>query len=179
MKIYTKTGDKGMTSLFGGKRVFKNDVRLESYGTIDELNSLIGVALNKVETDESKKILRKVQNDLFVLGSDLSTPEETKYKVPRVAKEMVDYLEEQIDLIDGKIPQLKTFILPGGSEGASILQFVRTVCRRAERRTVELQQLEQINETAIVYLNRLSDLLFVLSRFENISTGTPEIEWQK
>ncbi len=180
MKVYTKTGDGGMTSLFGGKRVSKNDLRLETYGTIDELNAVIGLAVVKVESEKSKELLIKIQNDLFVAGSDLAAPNENaKYPIPRIKKEMVEFLEEQIDEIDSQIPQLKNFILPGGTEGASVLNIARTICRRAERKTVALKEIEKINEMVIVYLNRLSDFLFELARFENFITNTPERNWQK
>ncbi len=179
MKIYTKTGDKGTTSLFGGKRIPKDDLHLEAYGTVDELNSLVGLAITKVASDKSKELLIKVQNDLFVVGSDLATPQKnSKYPVPRVQNEMIEYLEEQIDEFDSKMPALKSFILPGGTEAASILNVARAVCRRAERKTVALGKNENLNEKIVVYLNRLSDFLFVLARFENFTTNTPEREWK-
>ncbi len=182
MKIYTKTGDKGKTSLFGGERVGKNSVRLEAYGTVDELNSVLGIAVANGLSDKVKKIISVLQNQLFILGSDLATPleSETKIKinVPRTTAEMVEKLENWIDDLDAELPGLKVFVLPGGAEGAAYLHFARTVCRRAERITVELSGREQINEFVVKYLNRLSDLLFVLARYENFVNDIPDVKWE-
>ncbi len=180
MKIYTKIGDKGTTSLFGGGKIPKSDLRLEAYGTVDELNSFLGLAIAKVSSSKSKELLIQVQNDLFVVGSDLAAPKkDSKYPIPRVEEEMIKFLEEQIDEIESKIPPLKSFILPGGTEAAALINIARAVCRRAERKTVALSEVEKINEKIIVYLNRLSDFLFELARFENFITNTPEREWKK
>ncbi len=180
MKIYTKTGDKGTTSLFGGKRVSKSESRISAYGTVDELNASIGVILSENVDVQTKEILIKVQNQLFTLGSDLATPlNESKIRIelPRVKKEMTLFLEKSIDKIESGLPELKNFILPGGIKSAALLHFSRTVCRRAERNVVELMAREQINTEIVKYLNRLSDLLFSLARYENMVNDEPEEEW--
>ena len=182
MKIYTKTGDKGETSLFGGKKVWKDDLRIEAYGSIDELNSVIGMAIAEIKNDELEKELRKIQNELFVVGSDLATPldsDSSKIVVPRVDESFTKRLEKLIDKFDTELPQLKQFILPGGLKGAAILHNARTVCRRAERNVVALSKKETIGTEIEKYLNRLSDLLFVFARYENFSNGTKDIFWQK
>jgi cob(I)alamin adenosyltransferase len=182
MKIYTKTGDKGETSLFGGQRVSKDDLRLEAYGTVDELNSIIGVVIAETVNKETAEILTRVQNDLFTLGSDLASPLDKvnrNFVIPRINKDKIEKLETFIDSIEYKLPELKSFILPGGCKTASFLHLARTVCRRGERRVVSLSGKVDIGTNPVVYLNRLSDLLFVLSRFENLSSGHPDIEWKK
>jgi len=182
MKIYTKTGDKGETSLFGGKRVWKDDLRIEAYGSIDELNSIIGIAISEVKNGELKRELCNIQNELFAVGSDLATPigsDSKKVVVPRIDECYSKRLEGIIDRFDGKLPALKQFILPGGLKGAAILHNARTVCRRAERNVVALSKIENIGTGIVKYLNRLSDLLFVLARFENFSNGIEDIPWQK
>ena len=180
MKIYTKTGDKGTTSLFGGKRVEKDDLRIDTYGTVDELNALIGAAVSEINNQELIEVLQNIQLDLFTLGSDLATPEENnvKFTVPRVTESFVKKLEENIDKFNDKLPELKNFILPGGSKAAALLHLARTVCRRGERAVVKLQKNENIGENILVYLNRLSDLLFVLARYANLVTNTPDVEWK-
>jgi len=180
MKIYTKTGDKGETSLFGGERVKKSAQRLKAYGTIDELNSFIGLTV--VETDDKSvnELLQKIQNDLFSLGADLATPENEKTKklnIFRVDKNFISHIEEYIDKFQKDLDELKSFILPGGTKSASLLHVCRAVCRRSEREIVELDKTEKINKNIIVYLNRLSDLFFVLSRYENKIAGKPDIIW--
>ncbi len=180
MKIYTKTGDKGKTSLFGGRKVEKNSIRLEAYGTVDELNSVLGIAIAHGVNEKVREIVSRLQNQLFSLGSDLATPlDETKIKieVPRTTPEMVEKLESWIDELDAELPKLKVFILPGGTKGAAYLHLARTVCRRAERNAVELAGREQINEFIVKYLNRLSDLLFVLARYENFVNNVPDVNW--
>ena len=182
MKIYTKTGDEGTTGLFGGKRVSKDNLRIEAYGTIDELNGLIGVAVTEVNSEELKNDLLKIQYELFNLGADLATPiteEKIKVTIPRISDFDVNVFEKKIDYYDSKLPELKAFILPGGSKGSASLHFSRTVCRRAERRIVELSKSENIGDSVIKYINRLSDLLFVLARFENYSNNHPEVEWKQ
>ena len=182
MKIYTKTGDKGKTSLFGGERVWKNDKRIEAYGTVDELNAVLGVAVSNIENSEIVQTLQKIQNDLFIVSSDLAAPigeRDIKVTVPRVGVNLIQLLEEKIDYFDSKLPELKQFILPGGTKGSSLLHFARTVCRRAERKVVELSNTVDIVDYIVIYLNRLSDLLFVLARFENSVSGTPDIKWTK
>ncbi|MFH0989128.1 MAG: cob(I)yrinic acid a,c-diamide adenosyltransferase [bacterium] len=178
MKIYTKTGDQGETSLFGGDRVGKDVLRIETYGTVDELNSMIGVARSFKPPSELETILQLLQNDLFVLGSDLATPlDEDRAQVPRINKQHIVELESIIDRIDGQLAPLKAFILPGGSAVAAHLHTARTVCRRAERLTVRLMKEVKIGDAALVYLNRLSDLLFVLARYANKLDSTNETIW--
>ena len=182
MKIYTKTGDEGETSLFGGERVPKNSIRIAAYGTVDELNSIIGLAVCETGNNEIKGILTRIQNDLFVLGSDLASPKEKENKnftIPRISKDKIEKLETFIDSIEYKLPELRNFILPGGTKAASILHLARTVCRRSEREVVALGNKVDIGPNPVIYLNRLSDLLFVLARFENLSSNHPDIEWKK
>ncbi len=182
MKIYTKTGDKGETSLFGGKRVWKDDLRIQAYGTTDELNAVLGIAVAELSDTELKDVISGIQNDLFTVGSDLASPLEKENKnfvIPRVDLNFVTRLELLIDKFDSQLPVLKNFILPGGSKVSAILHHARTVCRRAEREVVALSRIEGINDQIEVYLNRLSDLLFVLARFENFSSKHPDIEWKK
>lgn len=182
MKIYTKTGDKGKTSLFGGKRVWKDDLRIKAYGTADELNSVLGMALNEIKNKELKKVITGIQNELFIVGADLAAPYANKknsFKVPRIENSNTKGLEVLIDKFDSELPSLKNFILPGGSKAAAALHLARTVCRRAETEVVTLSRSDKINLEIIVYLNRLSDLLFVLTRFLNFSSNRPEIEWKK
>lgn len=182
MKIYTKTGDKGQTSLFGGQRVWKDDLRINAYGTVDELNSVLGVAVTEIQSEEIKNIVLSIQNDLFTLGSDLASPLEKEPKnfiIPRIEDRFALRLESIIDKYDSQLPALKNFILPGGSKGASILHLARSVCRRAEREVITLAQNVEIGSAIVVYLNRLSDLLFVLARFENKYNGKSETNWQK
>jgi cob(I)alamin adenosyltransferase len=176
MKIYTKTGDKGETGLFGGGRVAKDSLRIEAYGTVDELNSHIGLALTEVKDKDVKKLLEKIQNQLFALGSDLATPEE-KFDVPRITKNFYEEIENSIDHFESRLDDLKHFILPGGSKSASLLHICRTITRRAERRAVSLSKKEKISEDIIIYLNRLSDLFFVLSRVENKAHGITDTKW--
>ncbi len=179
MKIYTKTGDKGETSLFGGKRVPKNNIRIDAYGTVDELNASIGVAISECITNSVKGILRKIQNDLFVVGGDLATPlENNKVNIPRTSDEMIVNLEKRIDEFESELEELKKFILPGGTKGSALLHFSRTICRRAERKVIDLSDLEQINQEIVKYLNRLSDILFVLARYENKTSDFQEDEWE-
>ncbi len=179
LKIYTKTGDTGQTSLFGGKRVRKDSARIEAYGTVDELNSFIGLTLTAELDAKLQTLLRSVQNDLFVLGSDLATPlEQDKTKAPRITEEHVRRLEKEIDIMQEQLAPLRTFVLPGGSEAAARIHICRTVCRRAERLTVETATRESINPENIKYLNRLSDFLFVLARRANLSANIPDIPWR-
>ncbi len=180
MKIYTKTGDGGETSLFGGRRVSKDDLRIETYGTIDELNAILGLAYSFADSDEIKNLISQLQNDLFKVGADLATPSDkiNSSKIVRTDEIMVREMEGEIDRIDAIVPDLKNFILPGGSKAASYLHFARTVCRRAERRLIALTSSEEINEQVKVYLNRLSDYLFILARYENFISGTPEVDWK-
>jgi cob(I)alamin adenosyltransferase len=178
MKIYTKTGDNGETSLFGGERIPKDALRIEAYGTVDELNSVLGIARSLQPHKSILKVLDSLQNDLFVVGADLATPVTTKNNyVPRIKKNNIHRLEKTIDTFQEHLKPLKTFILPGGSETASYLHLARTVCRRAERCTVRLSRNEDIGSFVIIYLNRLSDLLFVLARYANRIDNSDEIQW--
>ena len=178
MRIYTKTGDKGETSLFGGKRLAKDSLRIEAYGTVDELNSLIGVCRSLNTVQEIDTILEVIQNDLFALGADLATPSQaSKTPVRRIQPADAVRLEQHIDAIEPHLEKLSTFILPGGNRTASMLHFARTVCRRAERRIVQLSHEEAIGDQPMIYLNRLSDLLFVIARRANALSSTPETKW--
>lgn len=182
MKIYTKTGDSGETSLFGGRRVWKDNPRISAYGTVDELNAVIGLAITEIIDQELKQILMSLQNDLFVLGSDLATPLEKENKnfiIPRIQKENFERLEKLIDEIDASLPELRNFILPGGTKGSALLHLARTVCRRGEREVVSLSKNEELNFEIEVYLNRLSDLLFVLARYQNYISNVKDVDWQK
>lgn len=178
-KIYTRRGDKGLTSLSGGQRVPKNSLRVSAYGTVDELNSAIGVALSFGLCERLASVLPTIQNELFHLGSDLSFLEEdkVKYPVPQIKAGHVTQLEKLIDEMNAVVGPLQNFILPGGSPGSSLLHVARTVCRRAERDVVTLAEEESIGPYVIQYLNRLSDLLFVMARYENHSRGVAEPLW--
>ncbi|MFA3782969.1 cob(I)yrinic acid a,c-diamide adenosyltransferase [Melioribacteraceae bacterium 4301-Me] len=181
MKIYTKTGDSGLTSLFGGQRVWKSDPRIEAYGTIDELNTFLGLALCELNERELIDVIKSIQHELFIAGSDLATPleKDSKVNVPRVTAEMSTRLEKLIDEYDSKVPPLNKFILPGGTKAAAVLHIARTICRRAERKVVESSFDFDIGENIKIYLNRLSDLLFVLARYVNKINDTPDIFWEK
>lgn len=178
MKVYTKRGDKGNTSLFGGTRVGKSSPRIKAYGTVDELNSLIGVAASHGVTDHGEQLIKKVQEDLFVLGSDLATPPDYKERIDRLGEDAVDFLEKAIDEMEEELDPLKNFILPGGSKQGATLHYARTVCRRAERSVVACAEKEDISEIPVKYLNRLSDFLFVLGRYENKQAGISEDVWK-
>lgn len=177
MKIYTKTGDDGTTSLFGGGRVSKASARIECYGTVDELNSVIGVALSQGTSTEGADFLSVVQNTLFVLGADLATPRDAKAKVARIEESHVFEIEGWIDRLDARLDPLKTFILPGGSPAAASLHVARTVCRRAERLCVTASAETDLGPMAVQYLNRLSDFLFTLARWENRDAGVADTPW--
>jgi len=180
MKIYTKTGDKGETGLFGGERVSKNNLRLNAYGSIDELNSFLGLAVIEVTNNEIKNVLKDLQNKLFVLGSDLATPETEKNKKLNITRLPDSYsleTEQANDKYEAQLDELKNFILPGGSKGSALLHICRTISRRAEREVVALKNTEHIGENIVIFLNRLSDLFFVLSRFENKYSNIPDTKW--
>ncbi len=178
MKIYTKTGDCGETSLFGGQRVPKNHSRIDAYGTIDELNSVIGVVRTNEPVPKIEMIMERIQSELFVLGADLATPPEKNNRVNRITGDYVDRLERDIDEMESSLQPLNSFILPGGSAGAAWLHMARTVCRRAERACLACRRSEKISDEAIAYLNRLSDLLFVAARYLNHSNGIPDTPWK-
>jgi cob(I)alamin adenosyltransferase len=179
MKIYTRTGDEGETSLFAGGRVSKGDLRLHTYGTVDELNTILGlVAANALDPTVRDSVLR-VQSELFTVGADLATPLDAEAKwIVRVASEAITQLEHDIDQWEEELPALKNFILPGGCIAGAFLHQARTVCRRAERWLVMLQKQEDINPETLRYLNRLSDWLFVAARVVNHRAGQPEQTWQ-
>ena len=177
MKIYTKRGDKGETSLMGGKRVAKDSLRIEAYGAVDELNSLIGVVLSEGVDKRAYKKLERVQIELFVLGGDLATSKDMKIKVPRVNKTFIKRLEKEIDEWEKELPAIKNFILPGGTSAGANLHLARTIARRAERLITKLSAEERINENAPAYINRLSDWLFVLARYVNKAEGQEESVW--
>jgi cob(I)alamin adenosyltransferase len=179
MKLYTKTGDKGKTGLFGGQRVPKNDLRIETYGTIDELNSVLGLVRFHTKDKDLIDLYQILQNTLFNLGSDLATPFGSKFedKVKRITAEHIDFLEEKIDEMQAKTPEFRNFILPGGSGAAAHLHLARTICRRAERRCVSLMEKEDVGEFAQKYLNRLSDFFFICARYANVVDGQSDIEW--
>lgn len=180
MKIYTKTGDAGETSLFNGSRVKKHNARVNLYGTVDELNSIIGLSVSFCNHEEFTGILQKLSLTLFNLGSDLATPlqPKPKFDVPRIGSEHIEEMEKYIDKFDAELPKLKYFILPGGSHSASFLHQARTVCRRAERLATELSEVEDLGEFVVKYLNRLSDFLFVAARFANKVDGREDIIWK-
>jgi cob(I)alamin adenosyltransferase len=164
-RIYTRAGDAGATSLGDGSRVAKTDPRIEAYGTVDELNSILGLALASSEFPaEFRPWLERIQNELFDLGADLSVPLEDRRERLRVADEQVESLEQLCDLVNERLEPLKSFVLPSGGEAAARLHVARTVCRRTERATVALAETTEVNPTALAYLNRLSDLLFILAR---------------
>ena len=182
MKIYTKTGDSGETGLFGGERVSKNTIRIEAYGTIDELNAFIGLTIIEVSDKSVKDLLQIIQNWLFSIGADLATPDNEKTKklnVFRTSEEYYKYIEKEIDKYESKLDELRNFILPGGTKGAALLHICRTITRRAERMVVALNSTVKIGNNIIIFLNRLSDLFFVLARFDNAVTGTPDVIWNK
>jgi cob(I)alamin adenosyltransferase len=181
-RIYTKRGDKGETSLVGGQRVAKDALRIECYGTVDELNAFIGQACataREAGIDELVSILRRVQHELFNLGSILATlPEDVHPKQPRVTREEVAQLEREIDRMNEALPTLRSFVLPGATRLDADLHVCRTVCRRAERLCVALSREEPVDPEAIQYLNRLSDALFVWGRWVNIKLDAAEVLWQ-
>jgi len=185
MKIYTRTGDAGETGLFGGRRVPKDDARVDAYGEVDELNSTLGLAILHLEgagQGEMAEGMRQVQSDLFTIGANLATPApedggRESAHIPRLDPARIDALEAWIDAGDAELEPLKTFVLPGGSPGAAVLHLARTVCRRAERRVVTLARGAHVAPEHVRYLNRLSDLLFTLARVANHRAGVPDVPW--
>jgi cob(I)alamin adenosyltransferase len=178
-RVYTRTGDDGTTGLGGGQRVAKDSTRIESYGTVDELSSAIGVAVALGLDQRLAETLARVQNDLFNLGSDLCILEEDKARmpVPVVEERHVDALERLMDDLSRELTPLANFILPGGTPGAAQLHVARTICRRAERLIVTLAREEAVGPQVVRYLNRLSDALFVMARYENLKRGAPDVLW--
>jgi cob(I)alamin adenosyltransferase len=181
MKIYTKTGDAGDTGLFGGPRVRKNAPRIEAYGTVDELNSVLGVARSQKLDAEIDALVAQIQNELFEIGAQLATPDPALHGNALIGARHIAALESAIDRYEAQLPALKQFILPGGAPAAAALHMARTVCRRAERRVITLMDdaRERVTGEPVIYLNRLSDLLFVLARYANQAAGTPDVPWQK
>lgn len=185
MKIYTKTGDKGTTALFGGTRVPKHHIRIDAYGTVDELNSWIGLLKDQPVTQETKVILNRIQDRLFVIGAILATPPEKeilkngkeRLSIAKVSGKDIEMLELQIDEMNESLPPMTHFILPGGHQSVSFCHITRTICRRAERISCLLNENEPINPTVIQYLNRLSDYLFVLARKLSFDLQAEEIKW--
>ncbi len=178
--IYTRRGDCGETDLFGGGRVAKDHLRVSTYGDVDELNSCIGVAAAGSQHGDIRELLQRIQNTLFGVGSQLATPDPAqreKAAVPAASDEDIEELEAKIDLLEGELAPLKSFILPGGTQAAAALHLARTVCRRVERHAVALAREDVQDERVLRYLNRLSDLLFVLARVENARAGLPDVEW--
>ncbi len=177
MKIYTKRGDKGETSLIGGKRVAKYHIRIDAYGTTDELNSYIGILRSFTTDNLNKSVLSEVQDRLFTIGSLLASAPESKMIVPDLNTEDIELLENAIDKMNEELPELRAFILPAGSIEISHCHVARCICRRAERLVVNLSANEEIKEEVIIYLNRLSDYLFVLGRYTAFIQHVPEVEW--
>jgi len=177
MKIYTKTGDDGNTGLQGNFRISKSHPRIIAYGTVDEANAALGIVLTNSLDEDVIPILTEIQNELFVVGADLSNPNMNDVK-NRVSLDMIEKLERNIDKFESELPSLTNFILPGGSLPAAQIHFVRTVVRRAETQTVQLSEKDEINSNCIKYLNRLSDLLFVIGRLINKRTNHEDIQWK-
>lgn len=178
MKIYTKRGDKGQTSLIGGSRVSKTHTRIEAYGTVDELNSIIGVIRDSAKERSLDEFLVEIQNRLFTIGSELASTPDSKMLIPKLKEEDILVLETEMDRMDEDLPALKNFILPGGDLTASHCHVGRCVCRRAERRVVALADESEVDERIIRYLNRLSDYLFTLARYYTAKHGGVETEWR-
>lgn len=177
MKIYTRTGDDGSTSLFSGERVAKDALRVEVYGTVDELNSHLGLARGSGPQASVEEYLVKLQNQLFVAGADLATTaDSTRSRIVRIQDKDILWLEQEIDRMTAEIPPLRSFVLPGGTISAAHIHVARTICRRAERQAIELARQEMLG-AILVYLNRLSDFLFTLARYENFLAGVSEEKW--
>lgn len=185
MKIYTKTGDKGLTSLISGRRVSKADSRIGSYGTVDELNSWIGLVRDQTVNKSRRDLLKEIQDRLFTIGATLATdpnkgtPEKTPRKaMPDIVEADITLLEQAMDAMDADLPELRLFVLPGGHESVSYTHLARTVCRRAERLVIALNSESPVDPLVIQYLNRLSDYLFVLSRKMTQELGAEEVVWR-
>ena len=179
-KVYTKTGDKGTTSLIGGTRVKKSDIRIESYGTVDELNSFIGLLATYVDEKETADLLAEIQNVLFNVGCNLAMGESFKKEIKEsvVADALIEHVENAIDRMQAAIPELKSFVIPGGSRSASTAHVCRTVCRRAERLIIALDETLEVDKNLLAYINRLSDYFFILSRYLNNIEKVAEKIWQ-
>ena len=178
MKIYTKTGDKGYTSLIGGTRVPKHNLRIESYGTVDELNSYIGLIRDQNIAAHDQQVLKEIQDRLFTIGSSLaSDPEKSKMIIPDLHEADIELLEKEMDAMNEELPELRHFILPGGNNAISFCHIARCVCRRAERLSVHLSEESKVDEKVNIYLNRLSDYLFTLARKIGHDGKIPENQW--
>ncbi len=178
MKVYTKKGDTGTTSLLGGTKVAKNDLRIEAYGTVDELNAYLGLIADQEAAEDQRELIRKIQDRLFVVGSQLANdPARSQFKVPTLDAKDVEVLEHSIDEMEKLLEPLTNFILPGGHPANSMSHVARCVCRRAERRIVELNERAPVDPLMLKYLNRLSDWLFVLGRHISRVTQSPEVLW--
>ena len=177
MKVYTKSGDKGKTSLFDGKRLSKDDIRIEAYGTVDELNSHTGYLLSMINEEEIKELLLSVQSNLFDIGSHLATEEASSKFLPELKEESIEHLEQEMDAYTEKLPKLKSFVMPRGNQRISYAHICRTVCRRAERRIVRLSENNAVDNFIIRYMNRLSDYFFVLARYLTQLDGIQEDKW--
>lgn len=179
MKIYTKKGDDGFTSLIGGTRVSKAAIRIEAYGTVDELNSYIGWVRDLTSREDQKNVLIEIQDRLFTIGSHLaSDSEKSKMNLPELKEKDISFLENKIDEMNNDLPEMKSFILPGGHPAVSCCHVARCICRRAERAVVLLSENETVNKQIIIYLNRLSDFLFVLARILSKDFSAQEIPWK-
>jgi cob(I)alamin adenosyltransferase len=178
-KIYTRRGDDGSTGLFGGPRVRKDDLRVSAYGDVDELNSALGVAREELPEGDLRALVDALQSELFTLGAQLATPDATAApkEVPRITPQQIERLEREIGRLTEELPPMKNFILPGGSRAGAALHFCRTICRRAERKVVELAESSPVPVEALAYVNRLSDLLFMMARAANLRAGGREIPW--
>lgn len=176
-KIYTKTGDDGTTGLFGGARLPKDHIRIEAYGTVDELNAVIGWLMSTITDKETESLLQTIQSRLFTVGSNLASDPGKNMITPDLQNEDLSLIEQTIDAMQEELPPLKHFILPGGSPSVSAAHLARTVCRRAERRCVSLAQTSAVEDMIILYLNRLSDFFFVLARWLGAKDGVAEIKW--
>ncbi len=182
LRIYTKTGDAGKTSLIGGTKVFKSDIRIESYGTVDELNSYVGLINDLIQDDhQANSVLKEIQDRLFTIGSSLACDgdKEPQLKLPDLVDGDISFLEKEIDRMTDQLPVMKSFILPGGHTTVSTIHIVRCICRRAERCCVRMQENDEfIDSRIIVYLNRLSDYLFTLARYEGFVLKVAEVPWR-
>lgn len=177
MKIYTKTGDTGMTGLYGGARISKAHIRLDAYGTVDELNSFLGGIVDYPELQVMELIVREIQSELFNIGAHLATESDSNLPLPELPLERITWMEQEIDRMEESLPPLKNFILPGGHPAISALHICRTVCRRAERQIIALHQLEAVNSIILQYFNRMSDYIFVLARYVGMQHQIPEVKW--
>ncbi|MCL4143633.1 UNVERIFIED_CONTAM: hypothetical protein GTU68_037036 [Idotea baltica] len=178
MKIYTRKGDEGKTGLIGGTRVPKYDLRIEAYGTVDELNSWLGLIGEQAEALEFQSLIRQIQSNLFTIGSHLATdPDNSHFKLPEIHQDEIDLLEKSMDNMNEELPELKQFVLPGGNKANAHAHVARCVCRRAERRIVELNENHSVHSIILPYINRLSDWLFVLGRHFSHITDSPEVPW--